>query len=163
MTNKINNKKRSALIHDLIHADFDLTVIQSKYGLTPDALAQWIREEANHGVLVGLCTIADIQTQILLSRYRLYAAGKLYQLASQEKNDSKAEQDIARRACVDLLKADLKRADLDTEPAQHDQAPPDDGLQALYELIHGPSDEDLSDAQDPSGTEADPFDDPNDH
>lgn len=159
MTAKITPEKRSALIHDLIHADFDLTAIQSHYGLTPDGLSQWVKEEANYRCLAGLCTLADIQTQILLSRYRLVAAGKLYELATREHDDSKSAQDIARRACVDLLKLELRRADIDrnhTDPGR-DQ-PARDGLQTLHELLHGSNTDDPADARDPNQEQADPSD-----
>ena len=156
MTVRINPKKRSALIHDLIHADFDLTTVQSKYGLTPDGLSQWVKEETNYRCLTGLCTLADIQTQILLSRYRLIAAGKLYELATKEHDDTKSAQDIARRACVDLLKLELRRADIDTKHADPDRdRPPLDGLQALHELLHGDTTEDLPGAHHSNEEEAD--------
>ncbi len=159
MTVKINPEIRSALIHDLIHADFDLTAIQSKYGLTPDALSQWVKQEANYRCLTGLCTLADIQTQILLSRYRLIAAGKLYELVTREHDNSKSEQDITRRACVDLLKLELRRADIDTRQSLQD---PDnanrDGLQSLHELLQGSAPDDPPDNHTPHETQADPSD-----
>lgn len=114
MARRISAKRRAALIRDLINADFDLTALHDKYGLSPDNLSQWIQDENNHRCLAGLCVLADLQTQLLLSRYRLIAAGKLYELASREPGADKSDQDIARRACVDLLKLDLKRADFVT-------------------------------------------------
>lgn len=158
MTAKITPEKRAALIHDLIHADFDLTGIQDKYGLTPDGLSQWVKEADNYRCLTGLCTLADIQTQILLSRYRLIAAGKLYELATREHDNSKAEQDITRRACVDLLKLDLPRADIDLTPASPGADPASDGLKILHRLINGPAPEALPDAEHSHETQADPLD-----
>lgn len=159
MTDKINLKKRSALIHDLIHADFDITAIQSKYGLTPDSLSQWVKQDDNYRCLTGLCILADIQTQILLSRYRLIAAGKLYELVTREHDNTKAEQDITRRACVDLLKLELRRADIDlTQAAGARDQPARDGLQALHALLLGPNTEDSADARDPDQEQADPSD-----
>lgn len=155
MPEHISTTKRDGLIHDLIHADFDLTVIQSKYGLTPDSLSRWVLEEANHRCLTGLCVLADIQTQILLSRYRLHAAVKLYQLASLETEDDKAVRDIVRRACVDLLKLDLRRADTDADyTAGGGDFPPDDSLQFLRELIHPTLPDNSSHAQAPDEAKA---------
>lgn len=136
MARRINAKKRAALIHDLIHADLDLTTIHSKYGLSPDSLSQWIQDETNHRALTGLCVLADIQTQLLLSRYRLIAAGTLIDMATKPPDDSKSGMDTSRRACVDLLKLELPRADVDVKfltPAL--EALPDDGLGALNLLI----------------------------
>ena len=45
--------------------------------LTPKRLSAWIRENDNHQTLMGLCVIADIQTQLLLSRYRFGGCGSI--------------------------------------------------------------------------------------
>lgn len=136
MPRKISAKKRAALIRDLIHADLDLTTLHSKYGLSPDSLSQWVQDETNHRTLTGLCVLADIQTQLLLSRYRLIAAGNLIDMASNPHDGSKSGQDTARRACVDLLKLELPRADADVKfltPTL--KALPDNGLSSLHRLI----------------------------
>jgi hypothetical protein len=137
MARKISAKRRAALIRDLINADFDLTALHDKYGMSPDNLSQWIQDESNHKCLAGLCVLADLQTQLLLSRYRLIAAGKLYELASRETGAGKSDQDIARRACVDLLKLELKRADPGTGTGNGDNgstAP--DSERSLRELLY---------------------------
>lgn len=136
MPRRISAKKRAALIHDLIHADFDLTELHSKYSLSPDSLSQWVQDEQNHRCLAGLCVLADIQTQLLLSRYRLIAAGRLIDMATHPPEDTKSGLDVSRRACVDLLKLELPRADVHAtfKPADLD-ALPDDGLEALQSLM----------------------------
>jgi len=141
MPRRISAKKRAALIHDLIHADFDLTELHSKYSLSPDSLSRWVQDETNHRCLAGLCVLADIQTQLLLSRYRLIAAGRLIDMATNSPDDAKASQDTARRACVDLLKLELPRAGVDSKfkPLALD-AVPRDGLEALQDLMHQVSD-----------------------
>ncbi len=78
-----------------------------------------------------------MQTQLLLSRYRLIAAGRLIDLATNQSDDSKTSLDNARRACVDLLKLEMKRADIDsdfTTPAL--AAPSDAGVGALRKLLY---------------------------
>lgn len=138
MTRSIGQRKRDALIHDLIHADFDLTTLRSKYHLSPDSLAQWVQEDENRRCLTGLCVLADIQTQLLLSRYRLIAAGRLIDMATHPPDDGKSGLDIARRACVDLLKLELPRAVADARQQAPDTAKiPDDGLASLQNLIRG--------------------------
>lgn len=137
MARRISAKRRAALIHDLVNADFDLTALHDKYGLSPDNLSQWIQDENNHRCLAGLCVLADLQTQLLLSRYRLIAAGKLYELASREPGAGKSDQDIARRACVDLLKLDLKRADFVTgDVAGSTDSGVTDSGESLRELLY---------------------------
>ena len=136
MPRKISAKKRATLIHDLIHADFDLTTLHSEYGLSPDSLSQWVQDETNHRCLTGLCVLADIQTQLLLSRYRLIAAGRLIDMATNPPEEGKSGIDTSRRACVDLLKLELPRADVDVKfSAPRLDVMPDDGLGALQNLI----------------------------
>jgi hypothetical protein len=150
MPRKISAKKRATLIRDLIHADFDLTALRSKYNLTPDSLSNWARDEGNQRCLTGLCVLADIQTQLLLSRYRLIAAGRLIDMATQPPDDSKAGLDTSRRACVDLLKLELPRADIDVSfKASAIDAQPDDGLASLHRLIcdAGPCDAEPNSSQ----------------
>ncbi len=142
MPRKISVKRRAALINDLINADFDLTTLHSKYALSPDSLSQWVQDENNHRCLSGLCVLADLQTQLLLSRYRLIAAGRLIDLATSQPEDGKAALDTSRRACVDLLKLELKRADIDSEfvvRSVENEAP--DGVDSLRQLLYEASTE----------------------
>lgn len=137
MPRKISTKRRSTLINDLINADFDLTSLHSKYALSPDSLSQWVQDEANHRCLAGLCVLADLQTQLLLSRYRLIAAGRLIDLATNRSEDSKAGLDNARRACVDLLKLEMKRADMDSDFTTPTLAPTSEtGVDSLRKLLY---------------------------
>lgn len=140
MARRISAKRRAALIRDLINANFDLTSLHEKYALSPDNLSQWIQEEKNHRCLAGLCVLADLQTQLLLSRYRLLAAGKLIELATGPPEDSKAGVESARRACVDLLKLDLKRADIVAEPSVPLLEKPDQGADSLRRLLYDSAD-----------------------
>src|SRR5690606_38799120 len=47
--------------------------------------------------------LADAQTQLTLSKHRQFAVAKLYELA-------KGDGETARKACVDLMKLDVKNA-----------------------------------------------------
>ncbi len=140
MPRKISAKRRSALINDLINADFDLTALHSKYALSPKNLSMWIQDEDNHRCLAGLCVLADLQTQLLLSRYRLIAAGKLIDLATSQPDDGKAGMDISRRACVDLLKLELKRADINADlSVRAIDKETADGVDSLRQLLYSVS------------------------
>ena len=107
---KIGMKRRRDLIGDIVEAKHDLVTLAVEHNLEPDDLAEWVADPINHRTLNGLCVLADMQTQVLLSRYRLLAANRLIKLATDE--ESGGSNDVARRACVDLLKLDLKRADI---------------------------------------------------
>ena len=109
MDRQLKFKNRRAMIEDIAIAQMDMLAFAEKYKLSPDQLAAWVKDVKNHQCLSSLCLLADLQTQLLLSRYRSLAANKLIHLAT----DEESKGDIARRACVDLLKLDLKRADID--------------------------------------------------
>ncbi len=108
MTEKIDESKSRALIGDIISSQRDVIELAAAHELKPEDLALWISEPDNHRKLAGLCVLADLQTQLLLSRYRSLAASRLFRLATEE-----GEGDVARRACMDLLRADLKRAGIE--------------------------------------------------
>jgi hypothetical protein len=108
---KLGPTRTRRLIRDLVAAEHDLFELARRHRLLPDDLAVWVSDAANQQTLAGLCMLADLQTQVLLSRYRLLAAGRLIRLATAEEADpSSSANDTARRACVDLLKMGLKRA-----------------------------------------------------
>lgn len=99
--------RRKRLIRDLLDGNNDVVDLAEKYGVSADALAAWIAEPANQRCLAGLCTLADVQTQLMLSRWRHHAANRLIRYAT----DKESPASLARRACVDLLKLEMKRAD----------------------------------------------------
>ena len=117
---KIGTKRRALLIHDIFNAQHDVVALAKAHGLSPHELAAWAGDPQTQRCLHGLCVLADLQTQLLLSRYRLLAASRLIRLATQE---DEAGQDVARKACVDLLKLDLKRTMFDEADAKE---PPDE-------------------------------------
>lgn len=108
MAKRLSARRRGALLRDIFNAEHDVVALAEAHGLTPDALAAWAADAGNRQCLAGLCVLADVQTQLLLSRYRLLAATRLIRLATEEAEGVKP--DDVRRACVDLLRLDLKRA-----------------------------------------------------
>lgn len=136
MGRKVSAKRRQALIRDIFNAEHDVVALAQAHGLSPDDLAQWAQIAENRQCLTGLCALADIQTQLLLSRYRLLAASRLIRLATQD--DAAASADVARKACVDLLRLDLKRAE--AQPADAADGETIDDLATLRELLYGSGD-----------------------
>lgn len=136
MAKYISKKRRASLIRDILSSEHDVVQLAAAHQLSPDELAQWVGVAENHQCLTGLCVLADLQTQVLLSRYRLLAATRLIRLATQE--DEQASADVARRACVDLLKLDLKRADaeLPSQASEHVDASADDTA-SLRKALYG--------------------------
>lgn len=133
MGRKIGAKRRESLIQDIFNAEHDVVALAHTHGLSPDELASWASSAENQQCLTGLCVLADIQTQLLLSRYRLLAATRLIRLATQE--DESASADVARKACVDLLRLDLKRAEAKDANDEADEPTDDPG--ALRAMLYG--------------------------
>lgn len=97
------------MIEELVGGKEDLVEWGKRHGMTVEELSGWILEDENRRILRGICVLADMQTQVMLSRFRLAAAEKLFALA-MSREEGKESVDVARRACVDLLKMELKRA-----------------------------------------------------
>jgi len=115
MSLAMDSERVRRLITDILEAQQDPVSLAEDHGMRPDELAQWINEPTVLRCLKGLCLLADLQTQWMLSRYRVHAASRLIALATQEE-----KADVARRACVDLLKMELKRTEregMDDDPA----------------------------------------------
>lgn len=110
------------LILDLARAEHDILSFAKVHGLTLDGLVDWAAKPETRRTLSGLCVLADAQTQLLLSRYRLVAATRLIGQATAEDETLSAEQ--VRKACVDLLKTELSRAESlgTTEQPESDEA-----------------------------------------
>ena len=142
-----------ALLDDLAGAEHDVLSLASRHGLSLDGLVDWACRSETRRTVAGLCVLADAQTQLLLSRYRLVAATRLIAQATAEDETLSAEQ--VRKACVDLLKTELSRAaSLDQAKQAMDE---EDEIDALTKTLTGPSlpFENISDNDDQASTHAD--------
>jgi len=86
----------------LYEAQQDLTELARHEKLTLTRLAGWANDARTIASLDGLCRLNDVRAQLLVSRYRTLAAARLFELAKDE-----SAGELARRACVDLLKVCL--------------------------------------------------------
>lgn len=134
----ISKMRRRRMIHDLLDGQHDIAAFGRKHHLNISQLVDWIDEPDNQRVLRGMCVLADVQTQLLLSRYRSLAASRLIRLATEDEGSA----DVARRACVDLLKLEMKRANLGEASAQTGDAA--DSM--LRDLLYAKAAEDAADA-----------------
>ncbi len=121
--------RNKALLADLTAAGHDVLSLASRHGLSLAELVDWAGQSQTRRTLAGLCVLADVQSQLLLSRYRLVAATRLIAQVTAEADTLSPEQ--VRKACVDLLKIELARAaqlsqddaaDVDTEFAELSRA-----------------------------------------
>jgi hypothetical protein len=108
------------LVGMLVDGERTPAEISEETGLPLTRLSTFGHDDRANTLLAGLSRIADVRAQMILSNYRAHAVLKLIALASTEK-----PSETSRKACVDLLKADLdvfaKRAG-DT-PAPADEPP----------------------------------------
>lgn len=98
-------------------------------GIGLDDLARWAAEPNNASTLSSLARLADLRAQMLLSSYRANAAIRLIEIASTGE-----ASEIARKACVDLLQADLgvfASRDLESAPEQQPVVN-EDAIRAMF-------------------------------
>lgn len=101
---RISERKRGQVLRQLLEADVDVESLERTLGMRLEMLATWALEEQTHAQVEGLLRWLDMQTQMMIGRYRIAAAARLYELASQSDNP-----ETARRAATELLKTDLMR------------------------------------------------------
>ena len=131
------------LIMDLARAEHDILSFAKAHDLTLDDLVDWSAKPQTRRTLAGLCVLADAQTQLLLSRYRLVAATRLISQATSEDDTLSAEQ--VRKACVDLLKMELSRA---ASLSGGDEPEKDEAFEALARALSVPEPNDSTQGND---------------
>lgn len=143
--NRILSPKRMLdLVNDLCDFRVDIPALMVKHGLDREDLAKWMQTKHTQNTLNGLCMLADYQAQLMASQYRVAALSRLVELAT-EKQDIDSESDAAlvrsktahrelmRKACVDLLNANMERMDPITRETATDEEQP---IAALREQLH---------------------------
>ena len=101
-----NEANAQALLMRIYEADADPKALAEAQGLSLLELAHSAADPAMRRALHGLRLLADLQAQLLVSRYRVMAAARLVALANTEDGG-----EVARKACVDLLKLNLIEGD----------------------------------------------------
>jgi hypothetical protein len=117
-----------ALIFDAQHPSPELA---ARANLSLSELSRWAAEPSNARLLEGLVRLEDVRAQIVLSRYRAGAAVRLIEIGTQGQ-----PSELARKACVDLLKLNMPEAfararDPDAPPP----APDPEAILAAFERI----------------------------
>ncbi len=90
------------LVEQLLEGTLRPAEIAAQVGMSLAELAAWAVDPANAHTLEGLARLADTRAQMLLSGYRAAAAVRLIEIATD-----KEKGELSRKACVDLLRADL--------------------------------------------------------
>ena len=122
-----------SLLSRLVRADLTIDELADSFDLSLADLADWIERPGRRELLERLIRLSDLRAQLLLSRYRANAALQLIAIASSEK-----PTEISRKACVDLIKADLQPVELGepkTDASEPPAAPSEEAiLNALQQL-----------------------------
>ncbi len=130
-----NTKALTAfLVEQLLEGSLRPAEIAAQVGMSLAELAAWAVDPANARTLEGLARLADTRAQMLLSGYRAAAAVRLIEIATD-----KEKGELSRKACVDLLRADLgvfsppSTGSSDTPPPAPDERAILDALERLGE------------------------------
>ncbi len=92
-----------AIIAHLAEGDLAPAELAKRLGMSLRDLALWARDPQNIGLLSSLAFLADVRAQMLLARYRANAAARLIAIATDDQ-----PSEMSRKACVDLLEANLE-------------------------------------------------------
>ena len=86
------------LIQSLAQGEQDLHTLATKHGMSLIEMSRWIDEPRQAKLLDALEQLNDSRTSLLVAAARADAASALRRMATAESNE------LARKACVDLLK-----------------------------------------------------------
>ena len=129
-------KRRSAiklteqLLDNLVHGKLAPAQLAEQLGLSLSELSAWASEPKNANTLENLARLADVRTQMLVSEYRASAAIRLIEIATDSKGG-----EISRKACVDLLRADLDAFKQSPTQTNEDQTPAQPSEQAILNAL----------------------------
>lgn len=98
----IGVRGRRKILDRMLHAEGDVETLSGMLGVSLEDLSRWAGQDDTQEVLQGLRLLAEMQAQLILSRYRVTAAARLVGLASQRDDD-----ELARKACCEILKLEL--------------------------------------------------------
>ena len=108
MTTPPKSPRRSAtslseqLLEQLVQGKLSPAQLAEQLDLSLTDLAKWASEPKHARVLESLARLADVRAQMLVSEYRASAAIRLIEIATDSEGG-----EVSRKACVDLLRADL--------------------------------------------------------
>lgn len=135
-TGRLKRSVRRKLIEQITHGDRETLELAEDNNLALERLGAWAVQPGTVRALAGLAFLADMRAQMLLSRYRANAAIRLIKIATDNE-----PTELSRKACVDLLKADLKVFNRDAEREIEEAVDEAAMIRALEELGREPGDE----------------------
>jgi len=136
----IGGERARQIIDDMLAARLTLTKLAEKHRLDVVDLARWANREQNRRWLAGLCDLANFQTQLMLSQYRVTAANTLIHMAAGKRGSGddavdEEDRDLVRKACADLLKLTVRRSELRDDAMDEEEA--ETPLEEIRKMIYG--------------------------
>ncbi len=118
------------LLEQLVQGKLAPAQLTEQLGLTLTELAKWASQPKNANILENLARLADVRTQMLVSEYRATAAIRLIEIATDSEGG-----EVSRKACVDLLRADLGVFKQTPTQTNEDQSPAQPSEEAILNAL----------------------------
>jgi hypothetical protein len=90
-------KRQSAVLDDMFAGELDEQAILEKHRVSQKDLNRWLGEDAFMAELNRRLQWLNLQTELIITRYKTLAAAKLVQLTESDKEET------ARKACLDII------------------------------------------------------------
>jgi hypothetical protein len=118
-------KRQSAVLDDMLAGELDEQDILEKHRVRQKTFNRWLGEDAFMAELNRRLQWLNLQSELVITRYKTLAAAKLVQLT-----DSK-NAETARRACLDIINLQNRS---DNPPKQMSDEPKVSGPPECHEL-----------------------------
>jgi hypothetical protein len=119
------SKRQSAVLDDMLAGELDEQAILEKHRVRQKTFNQWLDEDAFMAELNRRLQWLNLQSELIITRYKTLAAAKLVQLTDSENPET------ARKACLDIINLP-KRAD--NPPKQPSDEPKESSPPEHHEL-----------------------------
>jgi LPS sulfotransferase NodH len=130
MPPRIPRKTAVELMNRVIAANVPPEQLARELGLTLEQMAQWISQPRNLNTVTSLVRLANLRTDLILSRFRANAVAHLVGIAgSAEPNE------LSRKACVDLLNAQMQEWIANAPSGREPPSPPAPSERAILKAL----------------------------
>ncbi|MHC4499103.1 MAG: hypothetical protein ACYS21_08350 [Planctomycetota bacterium] len=96
-TRKQLTKRQLAVIEDMFAGDADEQAVLDKHKVSRNLLSRWLAEDILAEELDRRLQWLNLQSELIIARYKSLAAARLVRLTESEKEET------ARRACLDII------------------------------------------------------------
>ncbi|HUT30203.1 MAG TPA: hypothetical protein VMX13_10460 [Sedimentisphaerales bacterium] len=90
-------KRQSAVLDDMFAGELDEQAVLEKHNVSQKTFNRWLGEDAFMAELNRRLQWLNLQTELIITRYKTLAAARLVQLTESDKEET------ARKACLDII------------------------------------------------------------